>query len=138
MSNKNEWVDQVEEFHKVYDCPIGVLGESVGTNLKILRQNLLMEEVIELSDAMKENNVVEVADAIVDCVYILLGTAHTYGLGPVIADVFAEVHASNMSKLGIDGRPVRREDGKVLKGPGYFKPKIADIIGMHQAKSAQG
>jgi predicted HAD superfamily Cof-like phosphohydrolase len=71
---------------------------------------------------------IEVADALGDMLYILCGTIITHGMQDVIDEVFEEIQRSNMSKLGSDGKPIYREDGKVLKGPNYFKPDIAKIL----------
>ena len=71
---------------------------------------------------------IEVADALGDMLYILCGTIITHGMQGVIDEVFEEIQRSNMSKLGRDGKPIYREDGKVLKGPNYFKPNIAKIL----------
>jgi len=116
---------QVLEFQKAFsvDCP------SKPTMLKKsrtrLRQKLLQEEVNELGEA---KNIVDVSDAMCDILYILLGTAHEHGLADRIEMLFDEVHGSNMSKLGIDGKPRFRKDGKVLKQKGYRKPKLKPII----------
>ena len=93
-----------------------------------LRQALLDEEVDELRDAVREGDVIAVADALADIVYIACGTAHAYGID--LDAVVAEVHRSNMTKLGADGRPVYRQDGKVLKGPTYEPPRVAKVLGL--------
>lgn len=90
-----------------------------------LKHKILMEELDEYLFANNHDNVVEIADAITDILYIALGLVTKHGLEDVIEDLFSEVHASNMSKLGEDGKPIYREDGKVLKGANYFKPDIA-------------
>ena len=77
---------------------------------------------------MKNKDLIEVADALGDMLYILCGTIITHGMQDVIDEVFEEIQRSNMSKLGSDGKPIYREDGKVLKGPNYFKPNIAKIL----------
>jgi len=92
---------------------------------KKLRQNLLEEEVKELKDA---NNVLDVADAICDILYITLGTAHEHGLSDRLVMLFDEVHSSNMSKIGEDGKAIFREDGKVLKPESYRAPNLRPII----------
>ncbi len=99
-----------------------------------LRQALLDEEVDELRLAVQEGDVVGIADALADIVYIACGTAHAYGID--LDAVVAEVHRSNMSKLGGVGRPVYREDGKVLKGPSYEAPQVAAVLGMRPAQEA--
>lgn len=93
-----------------------------------LRHRLMEEENNEYLEAAKAGDVVEVADALGDQLYILCGTILSHGMQDVIEDVFSEIQASNMSKLGADGLPILREDGKVLKGPSYFRPNIKTIL----------
>ena len=88
----------------------------------------MKEENDEYFDAAKNGDLVEVADALGDMLYILCGTILEHGLQSKIEEVFDEIQRSNMSKLAEDGSPIYREDGKVLKGPNYFKPKIAEIL----------
>ena len=94
----------------------------------VLRHNLMAEENDEYLEAATNNDIVEVADALGDMLYILCGTILEHGMQHIIEDVFNEIQLSNMSKLGADGKPIYREDGKVLKGPNYFKPDIKKII----------
>ena len=82
------------------------------------------EENKEYKIAAKNNDIVEVADALGDMLYILCGTIITHGMQNIIDDVFDEIQKSNMSKLDNEGKPIYRNDGKVLKGPNYFKPNI--------------
>ncbi len=93
-----------------------------------LRFSLMDEENKEYLDAMKNKDLIEVADALGDMLYILCGTIITHGMQDVIDKVFEEIQRSNMSKLGSDGKPIYREDGKVLKGPNYFKPDISKVL----------
>lgn len=93
-----------------------------------LRFNLMAEENQEYLQAAQNNDLVEVADALGDMLYILCGTIIEHGMQHKIEEVFQEIQRSNMSKLGADGKPIYREDGKVLKGPNYFPPNIAKII----------
>lgn len=93
-----------------------------------LRYNLLKEENEEYLKACNEGDLVEVADALGDQLYIIFGTLLKHGLQDKIDEVFDEIQRSNMSKLGADGNPIYRADGKVLKGPNYFKPDISDIL----------
>ena len=86
------------------------------------------EENEEYLDAAKAGDLVEVADALGDMLYILCGTILKHGMQHKIAEVFTEIQKSNMSKLGPGGTPIYREDGKVLKGPDYFRPDIAAIL----------
>ena len=94
----------------------------------LLRYELIREENEEYLEACREGNLTEIADALGDQLYILCGTILRHGLQHVIEEVFDEIHRSNMSKLGADGKPIYREDGKVLKGPDYFKPDISSIL----------
>jgi predicted HAD superfamily Cof-like phosphohydrolase len=93
-----------------------------------LRHRLMEEENNEYLEAAKAGDMVEVADALGDQLYILCGTILSHGMQDVIEDVFSEIQASNMSKLGSDSLPILREDGKVLKGPNYFRPDISTIL----------
>jgi predicted HAD superfamily Cof-like phosphohydrolase len=100
-----------------------------------LRQDLLDEEVDELRDAVRAADVVAIADALADIVYIACGTAQALGIP--FDDVFAEVHRANMSKLGADGRPILRADGKILKGPAYTPPDVAAVLAAAAARAAR-
>ena len=87
-----------------------------------LRINLIKEELEELTEAMKNKDLIEVADALTDILYVTYGAGHAFGID--LDKCFEEVQNSNMSKLGIDGKPIYNEYGKVLKGPNYFKPNL--------------
>jgi len=100
----------------------------LGTKKNLLRFNLMDEENKEYLEATEANDMIEVADALGDMLYILCGTILEHGMQYKIEEVFNEIQRSNMSKLGKDGKPIYREDGKVLKGPNYFKPNIASIL----------
>lgn len=93
-----------------------------------LRHRLMEEENNEYLEAAEAGDLVEVADALGDQLYILCGTILSHGMQDVIEDVFREIQASNMSKLGGNGLPILREDGKVMKGPDYFRPDISSIL----------
>ena len=93
-----------------------------------LRYNLMKEENEEYLEAAQNNDLVELADALGDMLYILCGTILSHGMQDKITEVFQEIQRSNMSKLGSDGKPIYRADGKVLKGPNYFKPDIKTIL----------
>jgi predicted HAD superfamily Cof-like phosphohydrolase len=101
---------------------------NIGEDRKKLRFDLMKEENEEYLEAAENNDLVEVADALGDMLYILCGTIIEHGMQDKIEEVFNEIQRSNMSKLGEDGKPIYREDGKVLKGPNYFKPNIAEIL----------
>jgi len=91
-----------------------------------LRIELIQEELQELVDACNANDIVEVADALTDILYVTYGAAHSFGIS--IDACFKEVQRSNMSKLGEDGKPIYREDGKVMKGPGYSVPDLKSVL----------
>lgn len=118
---------KVKQFHEIYDCNIGDHAAFPNDDERDLRKRLLKEEFDEYIKAEEDNDLVEVADALGDMLYIIYGTAVSYGIP--INEVFEEIHNSNLSKLGEDGLPIRRDDGKVLKGPNYFRPNIKNILG---------
>lgn len=124
---------QVGDFHRAYGLPIrSEPTEVIGPDQVALRQALIEEEVRELAEAAGVGDLVGVADALADIVYVAYGTAHVYGID--LDAVLDEVHASNMTKLGADGRPIRRADGKVLKGPAYRPPDVRAVL----ARGARG
>lgn len=126
MKNK---INAVKEFHNAFG--LGVSEEMVanlGEAKNTLRFNLMDEENKEYLEAAQNNDLVEVADALGDMLYILCGTILEHGMQYKIEEVFNEIQRSNMSKLGADGKPIYRADGKVLKGPNYFKPNIEEIL----------
>jgi len=97
-----------------------------GLDIEDLRVELIEEELQELKEALKTRDIVEVADALTDLLYVIYGAGHSFGID--LNDCFDEVHRSNMSKLGEDGRPIYREDGKVLKGPDYWPPDLESVL----------
>ncbi|QHI36191.1 hypothetical protein IMCC3317_15500 [Kordia antarctica] len=122
-------IEAVTEFHSAFglgikNTPTANLGEAKN----MLRFNLMKEENEEYLEAAQNNDLIEVADALGDMLYILCGTIIEHGMQEKIEEVFEEIQRSNMSKLGADGKPIYREDGKVLKGPSYFKPNIGAIL----------
>lgn len=118
----------VAEFHRSFDLPIAPTPTlDIPVDLLELRHHLLIEELRELVAAIDADDIVEVADALGDMVYVLYGTAVTFGID--LDAVVAAIHKSNMSKLGADGKPILRSDGKVLKGPNYHRPAIAEALG---------
>ena len=124
-------IDAVKEFHTAFkighsETPIADVGETK----KYLRYNLMKEENEEYLEAVQNNDLVEIADALGDMMYILCGTIIEHGLQDKIEAVFDEIQRSNMSKLGEDGKPIYREDGKILKGEGYEKPNLLPILGL--------
>ena len=126
MKNK---LSAVTVFHKAFGLGVNNTPTTdIDESTMNLRFSLMDEENKEYLEAIKNNDMVEVADALGDMLYILCGTIITHGMQDVIDEVFEEIQRSNMSKLGSDGKPIYREDGKVLKGPNYFKPDIAKIL----------
>lgn len=126
MNNK---LKAVKDFHQAFglgvkESPTAKLSEK---KLK-LRFDLMAEENEEYLEAAQNNDLIEVADALGDMLYILCGTILEHGMQYKIEEVFNEIQRSNMSKLGADGKPIYREDGKVMKGPNYFKPDILSIL----------
>ena len=119
----------VELFHKSFGLGISqTMKANLGGAKNMLRFNLMDEENKEYLEAANNNDLIEVADALGDMLYILCGTILEHGMQYKIEEVFEEIQRSNMSKLGSDGKPIYREDGKVLKGPNYFKPDIQGIL----------
>ena len=96
-------------------------------NTRELRLELIQEELDELAQAIDERDMVQIADALTDLLYVVYGAGHAFGID--LDECFAEVHRSNMSKLGPNGKPIHREDGKVMKGPGYFEPDLEGVLG---------
>lgn len=122
-------IEAVKAFHTAFK--IGHREEpkaNLGVEKNMLRYKLMREENEEYLEAANNGDLVEVADALGDMLYILCGTIIEHGLQYKIEEVFNEIQRSNMSKLGDDGEPIYREDGKVLKGPNYFKPDIIRIL----------
>lgn len=122
-------LEAVELFHNTYGLGVSENPKAdLGENKNLLRYNLMKEENEEYLEAVKNNDIIEVADALGDMLYILCGTILEHGLQHKIEEIFDEIQRSNMSKLGEDGKPIYREDGKVMKGPNYFKPDFSKII----------
>ena len=122
-------IQAVTKFHKAFglgveETPTANLPKAINQ----LRFELMKEENEEYLEAVKNNDLVEMADALGDMLYILCGTIITHGMQHKIGAVFEEIQRSNMSKLGKNGKPIYREDGKVMKGPNYFKPNITKVL----------
>ncbi|MFM7619691.1 MAG: hypothetical protein ACKO5Y_07610 [Bacteroidota bacterium] len=125
----SQLVAHVADFHNAFKLPVrteqtGQLSEKELT----LRFNLMKEENEEYLEAAQRGDLVEIADALGDMLYILCGTINAHGLQDVMGEVFEEIQRSNMSKLDANGEPIYREDGKVMKSDRYFKPNIAQFI----------
>lgn len=115
-------IEQVTQFRKAFNLPL-----NRGYNFEncALHERLIQEELDEMK---MSTNVVDISDAIIDQMYLLFGYAIDLGISDKLEAMFDEVHASNMSKLDIDGNPIYREDGKVLKSDLYFKPNLKAIL----------
>lgn len=130
MNRLYDKIKSVEEFHEVFRIgnakEITLISEKDYT----LRYNLIKEENEEYLEACKTGDLVEIADALGDQLYILFGTILKHGLQHKIEEVYDEIHRSNMSKLDEKGDPIFREDGKILKSNLYFKPDIKKVLDM--------
>ncbi len=125
-------IDQINKV-KAFHTAFGITNREIPTaNLTekeiMLRFNLMKEENEEYLEACKVGDLVEIADALGDMMYILFGTMLSHGMQYKIEEVFDEIQRSNMSKLDVNGKPIYREDGKVLKSDQYFKPDIASVL----------
>jgi len=125
--------EMVQQFHDVFGAYVAEKPELPSKEISELRIALLTEELNEYKAGVAEGSLLEIADGLADIIYVAIGAAISYGIP--IDEVFDAVHRSNMSKLGDDGKPLRRADGKILKGPGYFDPKseIVAILRKHGA-----
>ena len=119
---------KVESFHQAFKQKNGTGPTLLTTDESELRHRLMAEENDEYLEACDKDNIIEIADALGDQLYILCGTILKHGLQHKIEEVFNEIHLSNMSKLDADGNPILREDGKIMKSNRYFKPAIEKII----------
>ena len=118
--------EKVKELHRQYDVITQTRPSFPDPDTVQLRVDLIEEELQELITGIAENDIVEVADALTDILYVVYGMGDVFGID--LDKTFAEVHRSNMSKLGEDGRPIFRADGKVLKGPNYSPPDLTKIL----------
>ena len=122
-------IEAVKIFHEIYKLSYEENPTTeIGLDKIKLRFNLMAEENQEYLQAAKNNDLIEVADALGDMLYILCGTIIEHGMQDKIEEVFNEIQKSNLSKLGKDGKPIYRNDGKVMKGPNYFKPNISKVL----------
>ncbi len=131
MAEKKPLFDKimdVHEFHETFKIGNATEPTLIDERDYTLRYNLIKEENEEYLEACKNGDLVEIADAIGDQLYILFGTICKHGLQHKIEEVFNEIQRSNMSKLDENGNPIYREDGKILKSNLYFRPNIKDII----------
>ena len=118
--------EKVKLFMNTYGQEVKDKAEFSDAKTNKLRIDLIKEELEELTQAMNEKNLLEVADALTDILYVTYGAGHAFGID--LDKCFDEVQQSNMSKLGVDGKPIYNESGKVMKGPDYFAPDLKKII----------
>ncbi|WP_023648064.1 nucleoside triphosphate pyrophosphohydrolase family protein [Candidatus Pelagibacter ubique] len=122
MSNFNK----VGTFMKTFGQEVKTNPSFSSDKINKLRIDLIKEELDELQEAMKNNDLLEVADALTDILYVTYGAGHAFGIN--LDKCFDEVQNSNMSKLGENGEPIYNESGKVMKGPNYFKPDLSKFV----------
>ena len=118
--------EKVRLFMKTYGQEVKDKAGFSDANTNKLRIDLIKEELEELTEAMQDENLLEVADALTDILYVTYGAGHAFGID--LDKCFEEVQNSNMSKLGEDGKPIYNEAGKVMKGPNYFKPDLSKYL----------
>lgn len=119
-------VEQMIDFHTAFGHPVNVMAKFPDNKERELRTELLKEEYIEYTDAEIDNDLVEVADALGDMLVVILGTGLSYGLD--MNAIFNEIMSNNMSKLGDDGKPIKRADGKILKPEKWVPPNIKGVM----------
>jgi len=120
-------VELVKQFHDSFGHPVEIRPTMPDQKTAELRLELIAEELAELRDAFERNDLIEIADALGDLLYVVHGAALVCGID--LDAVVREIHRSNMSKLGADGKPIYRADGKVLKGPDYSPPDLSRALG---------
>jgi predicted HAD superfamily Cof-like phosphohydrolase len=118
--------ESVREFMETFGQEIKEKAQFPNEKITTLRHDLIKEELDELKEAMDNNDIKEVADALTDILYVTYGAGHAFGIN--LDKCFEEVQNSNMSKLGSDGKPIYNDKGKVMKGPNYFKPDLTKFI----------
>ena len=118
--------DDVKNFMDIYGQEVKTKPSFPNEKIVQLRYDLIKEELDELSLAIKEKDIIEVADALTDLLYVVYGAGHSFGID--LDKCFAEVQRSNLSKLDIDGKPIYNENGKVMKGPNYSKPNLKQFL----------
>lgn len=121
-------LNMVREFHEAYGQPVNLFPEVQDRDLNALRVSLIREELLELEEALAAGDPVATLDALTDLQYVLDGAYLSLGFASFKQAAFEEVHTSNMSKLGEDGKPILRNDGKVLKGPRYRSPDLKTVL----------
>lgn len=121
-------IKQVTEFHEKFGHLVEDKPKLPALLILVLRHKMIQEELDEYKEAYEEGDLVKMADALGDMMYLVVGGAIEIGIGSKMEEIMDEIQASNMSKLGADGKPIYREDGKVMKGPNYFPPNLKSIL----------
>lgn len=127
MSDMSNFI-KVKTFMNTYGQDVKEKAEFPENKIVQLRIDLIEEELNELKEAIKNKDIVEVADALTDILYVTYGAGHSFGVN--LDECFDEVQRSNMSKLGEDGKPIYNDSGKVMKGPNYFAPNLKKIVNL--------
>jgi predicted HAD superfamily Cof-like phosphohydrolase len=117
---------KVKTFMEIFGQEVKSKPSFSSEKINDLRYNLIKEELAEFKEAIDKKDLLEVADALTDLLYVTYGAGHAFGIN--LDDCFNEVQNSNMSKLGTDGKPIYNEAGKVMKGPNYFKPDLSKFV----------
>ena len=117
---------KVKNFMETFGQEVKSKPSFSSEKINMLRYNLIKEELDEFKQALDNNDLLEVADALTDILYVTYGAGHAFGIN--LDACFEEVQNSNMSKLGADGKPIYNDQGKVMKGPNYFKPDLSKFI----------
>jgi len=128
MSNYVTNFELAGDFMEAFGQEVKTEPEFPDFSTRELRLELIREEYEELEEAIENRDIVEVADALTDLLYVIYGAGHAFGID--LDACYTEVHYSNMSKLGPDGKPMKRDDGKVMKGPEFFEPELAEVLGI--------
>ena len=118
--------ESVKKFMKTFGQEVKEKADFPSNKITTLRYDLISEELAELKEAIDKKDIKEVADALTDILYVTYGAGHAFGID--LDKCFDEVQRSNMSKLGIDGKPIYNEKGKVMKGPNYFEPDLKKFV----------
>ena len=118
--------EKVKKFMETFGQEVKSKPSFSSKKINDLRYNLIKEELDELKQAIDKNDLLEVADALTDILYVTYGAGHAFGIN--LDNCFSEVQNSNMSKLGTDGKPIYNEAGKVMKGPNYYKPDLSKFV----------
>ena len=117
---------KVKTFMEIFGQEVKSEPSFSSEKINDLRYNLIKEELAEFKEAIDKNDLLEAADALTDLLYVTYGAGHAFGIN--LDDCFNEVQNSNMSKLGIDDKPIYNDAGKVMKGPNYFKPDLSKFV----------